>query len=314
MQVVLTSRFSMWMAWGPELTFFCNDAYRRDTLGKKYPWALGRSAREVWAEIWPDIGPRIETVLRTGVATWDEALQLFLERSGYAEETYHTFSYSPLADDDGRDRRHAVRRLRGDRAGDRRAPAGDAARPRRGLSATRTEEEVLAPRRATSAANAQDLPFALTYLYDDDARPRLRAASGIAPGHPVAREPAWPVGGDAGRARTRRAADRRLGRAAAAAVVLPFLRRARARPPASSSPALNRYRPLDDDYRGFLGLVAGQIAAGSRARAPRGPSAGARRRWPSSTGQDRVLHQRQPRAAHAADAAARPGRGRARRR
>ena len=86
-QVVLTSRFSMWMAWGPDLTFFCNDAYRRDTLGTKYPWALGRSAREVWAEIWPDIGPRIETVMRTGTATWDEALLLFLERSGYSEET-----------------------------------------------------------------------------------------------------------------------------------------------------------------------------------------------------------------------------------
>src|SRR6478752_3613005 len=100
-QVLLTSRFSMWMAWGPELTFFCNDAYRRDTLDKKYPWALGRTAREVWAEIWPDIGPRIEGVLRTGQATWDEALLLFLERSGYPEETYHTFSYSPLTDDDG---------------------------------------------------------------------------------------------------------------------------------------------------------------------------------------------------------------------
>ncbi len=65
-RVVVSSRFSMWMAWGPELTFFCNDAYRRDTLSKKYPWALGRPAREVWAEIWDDIGPRIETVLRTG--------------------------------------------------------------------------------------------------------------------------------------------------------------------------------------------------------------------------------------------------------
>jgi len=92
----------MWMAWGQELTFFCNDAYRRDTLATKYPWALGRSAREVWAEIWPDIGPRIETVLRTGEATWDEALLLFLERSGWPEESYHTFSYSPLNDDEGR--------------------------------------------------------------------------------------------------------------------------------------------------------------------------------------------------------------------
>ena len=99
--IVLTSRFSMWMAWGPELTFFCNDAYRRDTLGTKYPWALGRRADEVWAEIWPDISPRIEQVMRTGVATWDEALMLFLERGGFREETYHTFSYSPLRDDDG---------------------------------------------------------------------------------------------------------------------------------------------------------------------------------------------------------------------
>ena len=100
-RIVLTSRFSMWMAWGPELTFFYNDAYRDDTLGAKHPWALGRPTHEVWAEIWSDIGPRIQRVMETGDATWDQALQLFLERSGYPEETYHTFSYSPLADDDG---------------------------------------------------------------------------------------------------------------------------------------------------------------------------------------------------------------------
>src|SRR5581483_5253494 len=65
------------------------------------PWALGRPAAEVWSEIWPDIGPRIEAVITTGVATWDESLMLFLARSGYQEETYHTFSYSPITDDDG---------------------------------------------------------------------------------------------------------------------------------------------------------------------------------------------------------------------
>src|SRR3954452_4216776 len=99
--ILLSSKFSMWMAWGEELTFFCNDAYRRDTLGRKYPWALGRPAGEVWAEIWQDIGPRIDRVLATGKASWDEALLLFLGRSGYTEESYHTFSYSPLRDDDG---------------------------------------------------------------------------------------------------------------------------------------------------------------------------------------------------------------------
>src|SRR5689334_19577134 len=100
-RIVLTSRFAMWMGWGPELTFLYNDAYGKMTLGVKHPWALGRPAREVWAEIWDDIGPRIRTVMETGAATWDEALLLFLERSGYREETYHTFSYSPLADDTG---------------------------------------------------------------------------------------------------------------------------------------------------------------------------------------------------------------------
>ena len=99
-RILLTSKFSMWMAWGPELTFICNEAYRRDTLGKKYPWALGKPASEVWSEIWDDVSPRIESVMTTGEATYDESLQLFLERRGYVEETYHTFSYSALVDDE----------------------------------------------------------------------------------------------------------------------------------------------------------------------------------------------------------------------
>ena len=95
-RILVTSRFPMWMAWGPELTFLYNDAYARVTLGKKHPWALGKPARVVWHEIWPDIGPRIERVMKTGEASWEETLGLILERSGFPEETYHTFSYSPL--------------------------------------------------------------------------------------------------------------------------------------------------------------------------------------------------------------------------
>jgi hypothetical protein len=98
--ILLTSRYAMWMGWGKELTFLYNDAYR-PTLGIKHPWALGAPASKVWAEIWRDIGPRIQSVLETGEATYDEGLLLFLERSGFPEETYHTFSYSPLHDDAG---------------------------------------------------------------------------------------------------------------------------------------------------------------------------------------------------------------------
>jgi signal transduction histidine kinase/DNA-binding response OmpR family regulator len=100
-RVMLDSRYAMWMLWGPELTFFCNDAYL-PTVGMKRNWVLGARSDKVWEEIWPDIGPRIERVLEEGRATWDEGLPLFLERYGFAEETYHTFSYSPIYDDDSR--------------------------------------------------------------------------------------------------------------------------------------------------------------------------------------------------------------------
>jgi len=101
-RILLTSRFAMWMSWSPELTFLYNDAYAKMSLGKKHPWALGKPSWEVWKEIWDDIGPRIEKVIKTAEATWDEGLLLFLERSGYPEETYHTFSYSPLLSKDGK--------------------------------------------------------------------------------------------------------------------------------------------------------------------------------------------------------------------
>ncbi len=100
-RVMLDSRYAMWMLWGPDLTFFCNDAYL-PTVGMKRDWVLGARSDKVWEEIWPDIGPRIERVLREGTATWDEALPLFLERYGYPEESYHTFSYSPIYDDANR--------------------------------------------------------------------------------------------------------------------------------------------------------------------------------------------------------------------
>src|SRR3954447_2740424 len=157
-RIVLTSRFSMWAAWGPELTFFYNDAYWRDTLQAKHPWALGRPAAEVWAEIWDDIGPRIRSVLETGIATWDEDLLLFLERSGYPEETYHTFSYSPLDGDDGRTEgmlcvvAETTARVVGE-------PRGE---PLRALAAAgaapRTDPDVLAAVEAELGRNLADLP------------------------------------------------------------------------------------------------------------------------------------------------------------
>ncbi|RQX26463.1 histidine kinase, partial [Micromonospora chalcea] len=185
-RILLSSRFPMWMAWGPQLTFFCNAAYRRDTLGRKYPWALGRPANEVWTEIWDDIGPRVDTVLRTGEATWDEGLLLFLERAGYREETYHTFSYSPLRDDDGSlvgmlcVVSEDTERVIGER---RMATLRDLGSD---PSVIRTEQETLTFVSRQLARNPQDLPFTLTYLYDQDGDARLAEATGLPAGHPAA--------------------------------------------------------------------------------------------------------------------------------
>jgi len=276
LSIMLTSRFAMWMGWGPELTFLYNDAYAAMTLGAKHPWALGRPAREVWAEIWPQIGPRIGKVLTTGEATWDESLQLFIERSGFPEETYHTFSYSPIPDDRGvtggmlcvvteeTERVIGVRRL---------ALLHDLTA---NLSATTTTAEALSAVSMTFERNASDLPFTLVYLFDEGrAEARLGARSGMPASHPGARPrldaasewhrglavevgtPAlleltegvvWPSGP--------------WDRPSTHAMVVPIAQPGQSQPAGVFVAGLNPYRPVDDAYRNFVGLLVGQVASG----------------------------------------------------
>lgn len=99
LRMLLTSRFEMWLGWGPDLLFFYNDAYI-PTLGIKHPDQLGHPLRQVWSEVYDDVADQVEQV-RAGKATWNKALLLLLERSGFPEETYHSFSYSPLFEADG---------------------------------------------------------------------------------------------------------------------------------------------------------------------------------------------------------------------
>src|SRR4029077_20905339 len=150
----------------------------------KHPWALGRPSREVWAEIWPEIGPRIERVLSTGEATWDEDLLLFLNRSGYAEETYHTFSYSPVTDDSGSVCGHlCVVTEQTDRViGERRmALLRDTATA---VATINNESELFRALQDALNAGLHDLPFTLTYLFDQEGqKARLVCHSGIAATH-----------------------------------------------------------------------------------------------------------------------------------
>ncbi len=100
LSLMLDSEFPMFLAWDHDLGFLYNDAYSA-ILGAKHPKALGRPFKEIWQEIWPDILPLIEQAL-AGKATWLDDLPLTMNRHGYDEETWFTFSYSPLRDEDGR--------------------------------------------------------------------------------------------------------------------------------------------------------------------------------------------------------------------
>ena len=304
---LLTSRYAMWMGWGPELTFFYNDAYARDTLGVKHPWALGRAvARGLGGDLAARSGRASSRCCGPGEATWDEGLLLFLERSGYPEETYHTFSYSPLPTTRAASRgmlcvvTEETERVIGERRlallrdlGDRRSPA------------TKTEPRFCARRRARAGADRArpavhaDLPV----------RRRRDAARGwpAAPASPPAIPPRPPdasswtdatalvAAGDSARepatARSstiwptlRRAAGRRLGpsrRARAASCRSPSRARSGRRRP--------RRRRSTRSGRSTTPTAASSTWSPARSRpasptrTPTRRSGGAPRRWPSST-------------------------------
>ena len=275
-RIVLTSRFSMWMGWGDDLTFFYNDAYRRDTLGVKHPWALGSAAREVWSEIWPEIGPRIASVLTGGTATWDEGLMLFLERHGYREETYHTFSYSPLHDDDGQVRgilcvvtEETPRLISERRVGLLGRLAGD-------MVGALTRTDVFAGLETSLAADARDLPFTLTYLFDAEGTVARLASqtgvpadwSGAAALLDVDGDAPWPLRAVLETARPIEVAldgqawpSGPWASSPARAFAVPIAQPGQARPGGVFIAGINPHRLFDVAYREFVTLVVGQLAA-----------------------------------------------------
>ena len=98
--VCLDSGFPILINWGPELVAIYNDAFAR-TLGGKHPGALGRSAHDTWPESWDAIGHRLHEVIQDGTTlTWENERQI-LERNGYPEECFFTFSHSPIREVDG---------------------------------------------------------------------------------------------------------------------------------------------------------------------------------------------------------------------
>lgn len=276
-RIILTSSQPMFVWWGGELINLYNDAYRAILRGK-HPEALGQPASLVWREIWSQIEPRLHSVLNENTGTYDEALLLIMERNGYPEETYYTFSYSPVPDDDGVTTGGVICANTDDTQriiGQRQLASLSALAARSAES--RSVEDSCKQMGLTLAQASRDLPFSLIYLIEPEKKQAvLVGQSGIQPGHAAApaqlsleHAGAWPIG-DALQGTKPILIERldpALGQLPSGAWDEPPSRVAIVPVPATGGSGaaavliagLNPFRLFDEGYESFLNLVAGQI-------------------------------------------------------
>jgi serine phosphatase RsbU (regulator of sigma subunit) len=273
---VLNSRFPMLLMWGPELVMVYNDGYAQ-TLGGRHPGALGGRVPEVWSDVWADISGLVDDVLAGGV-TFAEDLPLVMTRNGFEEETAFTFSYSPVMEPGGRvagvlntvvettarvlaARRMAVLQQLG-------------SLPR---SVHGSTEKACAAALDVLAEARTDCPFGLVYLLGTDAHTaELVASYGIGP-------ETEPAGGifpaQVREAIATGATVTTTGLAAAlpglsrtgaspagdadvdTAFVLPLTVAGQETPVGALVLGTSPHLLMDEDYRVFLTLAAGQVAA-----------------------------------------------------
>ncbi|MCO6417132.1 ATP-binding protein [Siccirubricoccus sp. KC 17139] len=279
-RIMLTSRQPIWIGWGKDLVFLYNDPYKA-IIGGKHPWALGRPTAEVWQEIWDDIGPLLATALTGDEGTYVEKQLLVMERHGYPEETYYTFSYSPVPKDGPGTggiicaNTEDTQRVIGERQlallRDLAANTADA----------RNWRQVCERAAATLAGNPRDLPFALLYMAVPDGESlSLLGTAGITVGHPAAParlplaggDSPWPVAEVLRQPELRLVPDlsARFGfglpagawpRPPTQAVLLPIATAGATGRAGCLVVGLNPFRLFDEGYRQFLGLVSGQVSA-----------------------------------------------------
>jgi PAS domain S-box-containing protein len=282
LSICLASRFPMLIWWGSELIQFYNDAYRPVLGATKHPRSMGQKGPECWVEIWPVIGPMAESVLETGQATWSDDFLLIMDRNQYIEETYFTFSYSPIRDESGGiggilvTCTETTERVLGERR----------LRTLRDLGAQtgigKTAEEAGRLAIETLAHNPADMPFALLYLLEAEGeQARLLGTARVEPDTSISpplidlagsdnAASGWPLAQAAQTGQTI-VIDNLPARFEAlppgpwpepphTALVLPIASSGQAYPAGFLIAGVSARRALDDDYRGFFELAASQIA------------------------------------------------------
>jgi signal transduction histidine kinase len=272
--VMLTSPQPSYIFWGPELAILYNDR-GLPFVGHKHPDCLGHTIREVLKEAWPLLGPLVEGVMTTGIPVYLENLLIPLDRAGFLQDGYFTFSYIAI-----RNEASAiggilvlVNETTAQVLGERRLALIREQSLR--TAVCQTVAEVLTATEAVLAESAGDIPFALLYeLRGDEARliisagiERNLAASPLAVD--LRRQGGWPLA--AARDRGEQIVDDVAarfgtlpggpsGEPAQRALVLPLVAEREAQARHVLVAGLNPRYLLDDDARSFLQLLVRQVA------------------------------------------------------
>jgi len=201
LSLCLASNFPLCFIWGSERVQIYNDGYW-PLCGSKHPHSLGQDYQECWNSAWPVIGPGFERCVATGETSFFRDTGMFLDRHGYLEETFFTFSFSPIRDEAGAvvgvfhpvtETTHLVLAER--RLGMLRDLAGRTAD-------SRTIGEAIRLAALSLAEHPLDLPFTLLYRALPGAtHATLEGCAGLASGEAGAPErielktggPAWPL-------------------------------------------------------------------------------------------------------------------------
>src|SRR5215510_3177923 len=189
------------LAWGPGHVQIYNDGYW-PICGAKHPTSMGQDFRECWASAWPVIGEAYATAW-SGKSANLEKMRMFLDRHGFLEETWFTFSFSPVTDESGGvgGLFHPVTEMTAQMLSERRTLVLRDLASRAGRA--RTTEQAYALAEQALAEAALDLPFTLLYQVNRDSGTAQRMGStGLERGSAAAperidlraaRELPWPI-------------------------------------------------------------------------------------------------------------------------